>query len=98
MRIFSFLIFMILCATVSVSAQNPIEVSVQKDNIGHVRADCPNMLAGNARLSATTDGESLSNTDNIVLCAGEGVLVNHQGDFNVSERTMYKLLKKLLKD
>ena len=85
MRIFSLLTFITLCTVFSLSAQEPVLVRVQEGIIGHVRADCPNMFAGNARLAITTDGESLSGIDSIVLCAEDGVVVNHQGNYNVDQ-------------
>lgn len=85
MRISALLIFTILCLGVFVSAQEPAYVLPNVENIGHVRADCPDMLAGSARMVSTTDGEALVDVEDIVLCYGDGVIVNHNGDYNVSQ-------------
>src|SRR5690606_12522891 len=86
MRISALLIFTILCLGVFVSAQEPVFVQPDVETIGHVRADCPDMRAGSARMVSTTDGEILHlDEPDLVLCYGDGVIVNHNGDYNVDQ-------------
>lgn len=85
MRISVLLLFIICSFTVYISAQVPVVVDHRNHSILQVREECPNMRAGNARLAVTTDGEQLVDTDDLTLCYGAGVIVNHNGDFMVDE-------------
>ncbi|WP_236979349.1 gliding motility-associated C-terminal domain-containing protein [Membranihabitans maritimus] len=85
MKIYNKLIVILLISLNSLFAQQPEFIAPRETPSIGTRANCTQINAGNAALRPFSNGASLDSEGNITLCYGQGVSVQHDGDFNLDE-------------